>query len=176
MNIEQAYERVNAVKPPEAVTPLTLEEATAAVRKMYRHLTGNVFPYTVVETSGNRVTWLHGREFRVNVGRGWSDLVHLFSHWYHRSNYPGDRPHSKRHARIEAKLRRLAVARGWMAGALSRPEVVVTPPTKAEERAKLIERRRAQVARLERKIKALTTRLRTARRSLGALERAAAKG
>lgn len=175
MNIEQAYERVNAVKPTTEVKPMTFAEATAAVRKMYRHLTGRLFPYGFNETSGNRNTWIRGAIFVINVGRGWSDLIHSFSHWYHRANFPGDRPHSKRHARIEAKLRRWAVARGWMAGVLARPEVVVVPPTKSEERAKLIERRRAQIARLDRKIKALTTRRRTAARSLGALERAAAK-
>lgn len=171
MNLTQAYERVNEIKPPE-VKAMTFEEASAAVRKMYRHMTGKLFPYTIVETSGNRNTWLYGSEFRVNVGKGWTDLVHMFSHWYHRHFFASDRPHSKRHARIERKLRKWAVSRGWMSGALHKEKASPAPVSRSEERAKLIERRRAQVARLERKIKALTTRLRKAKRSLGALERA----
>jgi hypothetical protein len=40
-------------------------------------------------------------------------------------------------------------------------------------RTKKIEKRKAQIARLERKVKSLTTRLKSARRSLAALERSA---
>lgn len=47
------------------------------------------------------------------------------------------------------------------------------PLTREERRAQLIVRRRTQVERLERKIRALVTRAATARRSLAALERAA---
>ncbi len=40
---------------------------------------------------------------------------------------------------------------------------------------KIIKRRKAQIARLSRNIKALSTRLKTAKRSLGAIERAYTK-
>lgn len=170
MNIDDAYEKVNAVAPTVEALPLTLPEAQRAVRKMYRHLRGRKFPYRIEETSGNRFTWLQGGEFRVNCQKGWTDLIHLFSHWYHR-NQVGGRPHSKTHARIERKLRKWAIERGWMNGSLKAKEKAEVPQTKSAARAELIERRRDQVARLERKIKTLSTRLRTARRSLSALER-----
>jgi len=174
MTIDQAYQKVNAVAPGGPVSPLTLPEAAKAVRKMYRHLTGRKFPYAITETSGNRYTWLRGTTFRVNCEKGWTDLIHLFSHWYHRTTN-GGRPHSKSHARIERKLRAWAIERGWLDGALKAEAKVERPASKSEARAERIERRRAQVARLERKLKALSTRLKTARRSLRALERHAMK-
>jgi hypothetical protein len=175
VNIAQAYEKVNLIKPVDPVTPLTLDEATRAVRKMYRHLSGHKFPYRITETSGNRYTWLRGSEFRVNVEKGWGDLIHLFSHWYYTEKI-GGRPHSKVHARIERKLRAWAIKNGWMNGALKKAELPpIPPPLIADIRAKKIEKRQRQIKGLERKIKALTTRLKRAKRSLGALERYAAK-
>lgn len=174
MNIEQTYATVNAVKPEAAVTTLTFPEAAKAVRKMYRHLKGIPFKYPIVETSGNRYTWMMYGAFRINVEKGWDDLIHLFSHWYYRRNIGGS-PHSKVHARLERKLRKWAVSKGWMNGALLKPEVEEVEPTKDEVRSELIERRMKQVARLERKIKALTTRMKKAKRSLAALERNQAK-
>ncbi len=170
MNIAQAYERVNQESPTAPVTTLTLEEAAKAVRKMFRHLSGKPFTYPVVETTGNRYTWMRHGEFRVNVSKGWEDLVHLFSHWYY-ARYIGGRPHSKVHARLERKLRKWAIGKGWMAGALRVEEPATPAPSKDESRNEKIVRRTNQIARLERKIRALTTRLKTARRSLSALER-----
>ncbi len=176
MNIAQAYDKVNAIQQVAPVQTLTFGEAEKAVRKMYRHLTGNKFPLPCVETSGNRVTWTHQGTYRINAGNGWIDLLHLFSHWYFRRTNGEDRPHSKKHARLEVKLRKYAIKHGWLTGSLRRHEKPEAPAsTKDEARAKLIERRRAQVIRLERKIKALTTRMKKAKRSLGALERAAGR-
>jgi len=154
LNIEQAYERTNAVKPEGTVTPLTFEEAEKAIRKMFRHLKGRRFPYRIVETSGNRYTWLRGSEFRVNVGNGWSDLIHLFSHWFHRE-YVGGRPHSKKHARLEKNLRKWAVARGWFNGSLKpkpkepKPEPVAAP---VDFVAKREAKARRMLAKWERKL------------------------
>jgi hypothetical protein len=176
MNIEQAYEKVNAVLTADVpVSTLTLSEAQKAVRKMYRHLQGKKFPYRIVETSGNRYTWLYGVSFRVNCGRGWKDLIHLFSHWYHRT-VVGGRPHSKKHARLEKNLLKWAFKHGWFGGALKKPEKQLCQESPQQDRARLIELRRAQVARLERKIKCLTTRMQKAKRSLAALERFSKKG
>lgn len=78
-------------------------------------------------------------------------------------------------------------ARGWLQGKLeaelqgkAQRSQAAADAREAREaardhRAELIERRREQVVRLERKIKALTTRMKSAKRSLAALERAAAK-
>lgn len=71
--------------------------------------------------------------------------------------------------KLEAELQARADRSAAAAAAREAKEAAV------DKRAVLIERRREQVTRLERKIKALTTRLKTAKRSLAALERAAAK-
>lgn len=172
--IAQWYERVNAAWPDQ-VPPLTDAEAVRAARRLYRFAMKRPCPYPVEVTSGNRYTYARSGVLYVNPqGRrraGWRDFVHELSHYMHRRLYPGERPHSRTHARLEMKLAKEVIRRGWLGGAL-KPAPKPAPVPKPDDR---IERRQAQVARLERKIKALTTRLQKARRSLAALERAKSK-
>lgn len=142
MTIAEAYEKANVVKPEHTITPLTFEEAKKAVKKMWRHLTGETFHLPIVETSGNRYTWPHSGTFRVNCEKGWDDLIHLFSHWYYQKTNHG-RPHSKKHARIEKNLRKWAVKLGWMNGSLKKEEAVQeTNPVhdKAEKAKKMMDK------------------------------------
>jgi len=159
MTIDEAYEKANAVKPEGIVTPLTFSEAEKAVRKMFRHLQGKKFPYKIVETSGNRYTWLQGGEFRVNCEKGWDDLIHLFSHWYHR-NWIGGKPHNKKHARLEKNLRKWAVSKSWFNGSLKREEAefdaVVVKALTIQDRA---EKAKKMMAKWETKVKRAKTML-----------------
>lgn len=169
------YGRVNSAWP-EPVPQLTGQEATRALKRLYRFATGRKLDKPVEVTSGNRYSWPRYGVWYVNPEGhhrgGWRDLVHDLSHFLSsRELNPDSRPHSREHARLELKLVKEVLRRGWLDGSLKpKPPTlrVVTPET---ERELKIERRRKQVARLERRIKSLTTRLKTARRSLSALER-----
>ena len=92
--------------------------------------------------------------------------------------------HGRHHARFTDKVFAYIQKQGWNEGALAeklagkRQAAVERESQLRAARGSIdhkIERRRQQVQRLERKIKALTTRLKTARRSLSALERVKAK-
>jgi hypothetical protein len=94
------------------------------------------------------------------------------------------RYHGKWHTKFMDRIYDYIVANDWNKGALKlkveqvesvREERVAAKGTALNSRARKIELRRAQILRLGRKIKALDTRLRRARRSLGALERAEAR-
>lgn len=200
MGIREAYAPIDIhdrdLKPdnlwPAAIPPLTWPEAKRAALRLFRFGMGTTFRGVVKETTGNRHTWIYrisgsqefgiSWEMTVNAEKGWRDLVHGLSHALVRLCNPGERPHSKFHARFEAKLVKEVIRRGWLSGVLVSGPEGQDAPRRARMRKEAhdpvalrqarIERRQAQVKRLERRIKALTTRLRTARRSLGALEQA----
>jgi hypothetical protein len=79
---------------------------------------GRKFEGTVVITSGNRFNDIRRGKMYVNPSRGWKNFVHEFSHDFVYLCNPGERPHSKFHARFEAKLAREVVKRGWLDGRL----------------------------------------------------------
>jgi hypothetical protein len=176
------YARVNAAwtaaRPANAPLPtLTGPEAVRAARRLFRFETRTTWTRPVRVTSGNRYTYAHGGVLHVNPDRGWSEFVHELSHWLH--NRAGARsqfgPHHPSHARLELRLVNQVVRRGWLDGRLrdkERPAELASRFTPPDDR---VERRAAQVRRLETKLKSLATRLRTARRSLAALQRAAAR-
>jgi hypothetical protein len=96
----------------------------------------------------------------------------------------GQRWHGKHHARLIDRAFAYIQKQDWESGALRKKQEQKAVETEAREEAKKVEKnsrqvkidkRRQQVERLERKIKALTTRLKKAKRSLGALERAEKK-
>lgn len=159
------YERVNAAWPA-TVPALTGPEALRAARRLYRYGTGRTWKGPVRLTSGNRSTWIWGGEMVVNPEQGWHELVHLLSHLCERSG------HNASHARMELRMIKQVVKRGWLDGRLKDPPAAARPPRDvvAERHARVIRR----VAGLERRIKSLTTRLKTARRQLRYYERKAA--
>lgn len=92
--------------------------------------------------------------------------------------------HGRHHARIQDRVFVYIQKQGWNEGSLSgQLQAREEAATEREQKVKAaknsseykIAMRQAQIQRLERKIKALTTRLKKAKRSLGALERAKAK-
>lgn len=147
------------------------------------------------------ITFTHGRRHscagyhEININTDWSDwlvVAHEVAHTYYRRKYAfetrqGHNHHGRAHARIVDRFCAWIVEQGWHLGALAhevalaeieqarqhlqRERVAACPPP-IEAR---IAHRQEQVRRLERKIKALTTRLKSARRSMGALERVKAK-
>lgn len=112
------YRRVNQAVLTSA--PPTEKEALNAVRRLYRFITKSKWRGRMQITSGRRYTWPRGAIFFVNPNRtngcgGWHDLLHdlsHFLHWYRWGNKK--RPHCREHARLELKLRKEAVRRGWI--------------------------------------------------------------
>jgi len=120
----ELYERVNSVWP-SPVPKLTLPEAKRAVRKLWRFVLKRVPSDLEVKlTTGNHRTRVDYHTVYVNLEGtwegGWDHLIHNLSHhFYHhiglRERY---KAHAKDHARLELRMRNLALRRGWLNGAL----------------------------------------------------------
>ena len=116
MNRRDWYERTDATWPAE-VPPLTGDEAIRAARKLYRFVFGRTYLKPVTVTSGNRYSGYGDKGLVVNpVGHrrgpgGWKAMVHELSHAFGGG-------HSKRHARLEARMIREVLRRGWLDGSL----------------------------------------------------------
>jgi hypothetical protein len=142
---------------PAVVPKLTGPEALRAGRKLWRWAEGSLIPVRL--TSGNRKTWTAWEGdtlvLKVNPDKGWKTLVHYLSHLFHYRANPGDRPHSKHHARFEAKMIREVIRRGWLNGALddTRPRACKPPPVVQDPRAVKLERIEARITSWERKAK-----------------------
>lgn len=140
---------------------LSPEETLAAARKLWRHATGKAWPGKWAVTSGRRHTWPRRGTFHVNPNRyggGLRQVIHLIAHYAHRRLHPGDKPHSIRQLRLEAKLTKFAVAR-WGKDAPA-PKVKAKPlppkPSQREKAKRLVQlearlkRRRAEMERAQR--------------------------
>jgi hypothetical protein len=67
--------------------------------------------------------------FFVNPEKGLRDMIHLISHYCHRRLHRGDKPHSIRQLRLEAKLTKFAISRRWHEGTLKKqPKEPTTQP------------------------------------------------
>ena len=138
------YTRVNA-SWPEKPPALTEPEGIRAARKLYRFVTGNTLGNPIAVTSGNRYTWMRRGVLYVNPDGGWHRLIHDLSHWLHRRVNAGKKPHDKAHAKLELRMRREALRRGWLAGALAdKPKVPVTAPETAQDAPALAEAPKAR--------------------------------
>lgn len=155
------YARVNAAWP-QVVPALTAEEAPRAFRRLYRFAFKRLPAVPVQLTSGNRYTGRRAGAWIVNPDRGWHDLVHVLSHYAERSGHNG------KHARMELRLIREVVRRGWLEGTLKRTPRPVPVRDLAAER---LERARTAVVRWERKAARADRALRKARLRLRRLER-----
>ncbi len=154
-------------------------EAPVALRKLCRHF--KIREPRLELTSGNRTSRANGRFLRLNRDyASWLLLVHELAHtWHDQRGRNGDRWHGRTHRRLVDRLARYVVKQRWSGGAIAaahaeteqRQEAAAVARRNPTREVK-IARRRAQVARLDRKIKALTSRRKTAARSLAALERA----
>lgn len=101
---------------------LSAEESVAAARKLYRHAMGRTWTGPVRVVSGNRYTWVRDGVLSVNPDkrefhtRGLRSIIHDLSHYCHSRLHPKDAPHSRRQARLEAKMAKFAIDRGWHEG------------------------------------------------------------
>jgi hypothetical protein len=137
-------------------------------------------------TSGNRFSRAGIDSMTINSNaRSWLLLCHELAHTWHRQRHfhrgigGSYRSHGKDHRRLVDILCGYVLRQEWHVGGLwPRVDTLTPKPVQAprtSERQHRIDLRRNQIARLERKIKGLTTRLRNARRSLSALERVEAQ-
>jgi hypothetical protein len=133
-------EQWNGAKPV-----LSPEESLAAAKKLYRHAMGKAWPGEWELTSGRRYTWPRRGVFAVNPNRyggGLRQIIHLISHYCHRRLHPGDKPHSIRQVRLEAKLTKFAIKSRWHEGSLKRPE---KPAVEAKPKADTIQLRYSRI-------------------------------
>lgn len=164
MNRRDWYERVNAAWPAGPLPKLTGPEALKAARRLFRFCKVGI-PHLEL-TSGNRHTWMkRGGTFQVNPDKGWHSLVHSVSHWAHYSrNGNLTAPHAKEHARLELRLVRQVVKRGWLDGRLRPKPRTLAAPVPPSPDAKL-EHARTMLRRAETRAKrAETIRKKWARR------------
>lgn len=169
-------------------------EATAGIKRLANHFGLSLKDVDIDFTSGNRWSRAGGCHITLNLDwASWLTVAHEVGHTYYRRKYSWEyqkkhNAHGKAHARIVDRFAAWIMAQGWHEGTLAH-EVALAETARAarqqeRERAAAtpepiearIARRRAQVKRLEAKLKGTTTRLKKARRSLAALERAAARG
>lgn len=161
MTRREWYERVNAAWPA-TIPPLEPDEALRAARKLYRFATRRTWRGPVKLTSGRRYTWIRRGVFLVNAEAGWHSLVHLVSHLA----LP---EHGRRHARLELRMIKEVIRRGWLTGALRQPVREAPPPP---DRKLLRYRRIAELERAwQRRAKLAATKVRTYRRRRQAYER-----
>jgi hypothetical protein len=130
-----------------------------------------------VLASGNRRTWTARsysgpvRIFRINPSKGWHDLVHVLSHW---CDYVvnGSGSHDAHHARLELKMIKQVIRRGWLEGKLKREKQWVDPRViKGNAALDKLERQRALLKKWETKKKRAETAIRKLTRQIKAAER-----
>ncbi len=167
------YERVNAAWPKN-VPALTFPEARRAARRLARFAKVTV-PTRIVETTGNRYTRLFYGELRINTSRGWHGFVHSLSHLFHRRTMRGFAPHDPTHARLELRLIKEVLRRGWLDGRLKdRPTQVAAVSLVGECERDAMHAQR-MLKRAETRLKRATTIVRNWRKKLAAAERRTAK-
>jgi hypothetical protein len=165
MKVKQ-YTPIDIHKPvaplwPDPLPPLTAYEAERAARRMWRYAKGETYTGKVHIGTGNRINWYAKGVLTVNPSRGWKHLIHELSHYFFYDANPGERPHSKYHARWEIKLTKEALKRGWLDGKLKKPEV--SKP--------VVDPRLRKLALVEAGIKRWETKAKRAKTALAKLER-----
>lgn len=170
------YNRVNALWPADIrERPLTALEAIRAARKLYRFVRGkSISAHSVRLTSGNRSTDIRSGVLFVNPQgakrdphRGWEALVHDLSHRLINVAHGGE------HARLEIRMIKEVVKRGWLNGTLRdtpKPAAPAVDPRNVK-RARTV----AAIARWEAKARRAENALLKLRRSLAAQDRAVTK-
>ncbi len=156
---------------PEAIPELTDAEAARAWRRLWRFSMGEAYTALISFSSGNRRPtrwhWEGNRRcVTINTSAGWREFVHDASHLFVHLCNPGDRPHSKFHARFEAKLVREVIKRGWLEGKLR------DAPKAAEQPIdELTQRRRDKLARIAAGLERWDSKLRRAERAIAKLQK-----
>ena len=165
VTIKEWYARVNATWPAE-VPALTADEAVKAAKKLYRFALGSTYSGKVIVTSGNRYSYLRYGVLYINPSWGWESdrgLVHLLSHAFHR-RLSSERPHGGTHARLEIRMIKEVIKRGWLDGALrTAPKPAKVAPRKPDSAVKLA-RTEAAIDRWEKKLRRAENALKKLRR------------
>lgn len=183
------YHHVNAAWPEGTregrdLKP-TPQEALTAVRRLYRLIRKRPFRGKVELTSGVRYTGIRSGVLYANPdwgaqknlfingvpvtgGGGWHELVHMLSHSLVSRMYPNAKGHGHQHAFIEREMIQHVVSKGWLTGALKRPE-----KEKPKKDLKVIrfERVKARIAKWESRKRRAETALRKLRRTAVHYER-----
>lgn len=173
VTLKEWYSRVNAAWP-ESVPVLTAAEQVHIARRMYRFIVGATWSGSVRLTSGNRYSWIRNHtlivnpEIPIDSTRG---LVHLLSHKFTTLTIRGGKPHGADHARIELRMIKEIVKRGYLTGALKKKEKPAKPV--ADPQSVKYARILAGIDRWQRKAKRAETALKKLRRRAKHYERAA---
>lgn len=174
ITIHDWYVRVNSCWPAGRHI-LPPEEMIKAARKLYRFAMGRPWGLnmTVKQTSGNRRAFdIWRSEVCINTERPMNTdfgLVHAMSHYCHRELNPTVRPHGSAHARLEIRMIKEVVKRGWLNGTLKvepKPEAVKPDPRQIK-----YDRILAGIERWEKKEKRAQNALKKLRRQAGYYER-----
>lgn len=152
------YARVNAAWPAE-LPELTDWEAVRAASRLYRWARGRACPLEIRATSGNRYTYARGGVLWVNPDKGWRGFIHELSHYVDLE----PEGHSAHHARLELRMIREVLRRGWLDGRLRKEPAVKAKPERDPREVKR-ERIAAAMARWESKAKRAETALAKLRR------------
>lgn len=170
------YRRVNAEWPAK-LPDLTPDEAFRAARRLYRFVTGKTWAGPVKLTNGNRANDIRRGVMFVSVTprydrHPWDNLVHEFSHRL--AGHAGvDASHGSEHARLERRMVKEVVDRGWLDGAL---KTEASPKPTREER--ISDERATRLARIDVRIQGWERRAKraaTALRKLHASRKRAVK-
>src|SRR5262245_711611 len=101
---------------PEGLQKPTDKEAITGVKRMVRFITGRPWPGKVQVVRGkHRHTWAYYGTLNVAPdawhygGIGWPAIVHGLSHYLHRRQNRGAKPHDSRQARLEKELQRFVI-------------------------------------------------------------------
>lgn len=177
--------------PCEGWAGLNKWEAEEGIRRLCRHFK---IRQPEINLRGGSVESGRASSSRLTMGvaGGWRLLAHELAHTWHAQRAQaslrqfggvvrGERWHGKIHRRLVDRLMRYIIKQEWHraglaqeaalkedSGRTGRDERMAAMPS---PRALKIQKREAQVKRLRTKVKALTTRLRKAERSLVALRR-----
>lgn len=163
--IRDKYETMNTAWPA-TLPPLTGQEAISAVKRLRRFAGLPAFKGKWVITTGNRNTWTHSGEYRVNAEAGWKDLVHLVSHHCNARLNPTHNFHAPSHLQLERAMISYVVDQGWLTGALRKPEKP-KPDLREVRRLRIIQR----IATWQTKAKRAATALKKLRRQQKYYER-----
>lgn len=160
-------------------------EARHAISRLYGHFMGRSgSPLHVEFTSGNRVSHAIGKHFiKLNVrGLNWLLVIHEFAHVWDSHRRKRSR-HDKKHAKLVDRVCAYVMKQGWHEHSLAH-ELALREDSKLETEKKRaappsVDERLAlkyeQLAKLETKRKRLDTLISKKKRSIAAIERAAAR-
>lgn len=179
------YDRVSDAWPDE-LPELTGEEAVRAAAKLFRFVHGRRYTKPIRVGTGNTLSGFDSHGIVVNPRRyrygnaenpvedyGWEDMIHGLSHDFGRTR--AERQHGGAHARLEIRMIKEVIKRGWLNGTLKAPERAPKPePTKDELRAKKLVALEAKLKRWTTKLKRAQTAMRQLHRSRSAMLRHAA--